>query len=65
MKELERVKANERRKQKERTEARVAQLLEQQAKENWTEVLNLCALLWLAVIVCFYAKLYLSPSTTY
>ena len=65
MKGLERVKTNERRKQKERTEARVAQLLEQQAKENWTEVLNFCALLWLAVIVCFYAKLYLSPSTTH
>ncbi len=65
MKGLERVKTNERREQKERTEARVAQLLEQQAKENWTEVLNFCALLWLAVIVCFYAKLYLSPSTTH
>ncbi len=48
MQGLNRVKANETRKLKERTEARVAQLEKQQAKENWTEVLNLCAFLWMA-----------------
>jgi hypothetical protein len=60
MQGLNKVKANERRKLKERTEARVAQLEKQQAKENWVEVLDLCALLWVALIVCFYARLYLS-----
>ena len=53
MQGLNKVKANERRKLKERTEARVAQLEKQQAKDNWVEVLNLCALLWVALIVCF------------
>ena len=60
MKGLNKVKADERRKLKERTEARVAQLGRQQARQNWTEVLDLCALLWVALIVCFYARLYLS-----
>jgi hypothetical protein len=46
MQGLNKVKANKRRKLKERTEATVAQLEKQQAKENWTEVLNLCALLY-------------------
>ncbi len=31
----------------------------QQGKSDWEEVLTLCALLWLCLIVCFYAKLYL------
>jgi hypothetical protein len=61
MQGLNKVKANERRKLKERTEARVAQLEKQQAKENRIEVLNLCALLWVALIICFYARLYLGP----
>ena len=60
MKGLNKVKADERRKLKERTEARVAQLERQQARQDWAEVLNLCALLWVALIVCFYARLYLS-----
>ena len=60
MKGLNKVKADERRKLRERTEARVAQLERQQARQNWTEVLDLCALLWVALIVCFYARLYLS-----
>jgi hypothetical protein len=59
MKGLNKVKADERRKLKERTERRVSQLERQQAREDWTEVLNLCALLWVALIVCFYARLYL------
>ena len=60
MRGLNKAKADERRKLKERTEARVAQLERQQARQNWTEVLNLCAILWIALIVCFYARLYLS-----
>ncbi len=59
MKGLNKVKADERRKLKERTEARISQLERQQAREDWTEVLNLCALLWVALIICFYARLYL------
>ena len=31
----------------------------QQGKSDSEEVLTLCALLWLGLIVCFYAKLYL------
>ena len=31
----------------------------EQSKGDWEEVLTLCALLWLCFIVCFYAKLYL------
>jgi hypothetical protein len=62
MKGLNKVKADERRKLKERTEARIAELGRQQARQNWTEVLNLCALLlWVALIVWFYARIYLSP----
>ena len=60
MQRLNKVKADERRKLRERTEARVAQLERHQARQNWTEVLELCALLWVALIVCFYARLYLS-----
>jgi hypothetical protein len=59
MKGLNKVKADERRKLKERTEARISQLERQQAREDWTEILNLCALLWVALIICFYARLYL------
>ena len=29
----------------------------EQSKSDWEEVLTLCALLWLCFIVCFYAKL--------
>ncbi len=65
MKGLNKAKADERRKLKERTEARVAQLERQQAREDWTDVLNLCALLWVALIICFYARLYLSPYTAH
>jgi hypothetical protein len=31
----------------------------EQGKSDLEEVLTLCALLWLSLIVCFYAKLYL------
>jgi hypothetical protein len=30
----------------------------EQGKGDWEEVLTLCALLWLCLIVCFYARLY-------
>ncbi len=33
----------------------------EQVKGDWEEVLTLCAFLWVALIVCFYARLYLSP----
>jgi hypothetical protein len=63
MKGLNKVKADERRKLKERTEARIAQLERQQARQNWTEVLELLfALLWLMGIICIYARLYLQSS---
>jgi hypothetical protein len=61
MKRLNKVKAEEIRKLKERTEARIAQLEIQQAQQDRTEVLELFALLWLAGIICFYARLYLTP----
>jgi hypothetical protein len=31
----------------------------EQGKRDWEKVLTLCALLWLCLIVCFYAKLYI------
>ncbi len=31
----------------------------EQSKKDWEEVFTLCALLWLSLIVAFYAKLYL------
>jgi hypothetical protein len=61
MKRLNEVKAEEIRKLKERTEARIAQLEIQQAQQDRTEVLELFALLWLTGIICFYARLYLTP----
>jgi hypothetical protein len=61
MKRLNKVKADVIRKLKERTEARIAQLEIQQAQQDWTEVLELFALLWLSGIICFYARLYLTP----
>ncbi len=59
MNRLNRVKADERRKLKERTEARIAQLEKEQTKQNQIEVLKLCMLLWVIGIVLFYARLYL------
>jgi hypothetical protein len=35
------------------------ELTVEQGKRDWEEVLTLCALLWLSLIICFYAKLYL------
>ncbi len=35
------------------------ELTVEQGKGDWEEVLTLFALLWLSLIICFYAKLYL------
>lgn len=56
---LEQVKAQQREAIRLRTERRVAELRVEQGKRDWEEVLTLCAFLWLSIIVCFYAKLYL------
>jgi hypothetical protein len=56
---LEQVKAQQREAIRLRTEKRIAELIVEQGKRDWEEVLTLCALLWLCFIVCFYAKLYL------
>jgi hypothetical protein len=55
---LEQVKAQQREAIRLRTERRVAEMKVEQGKRDWEEVLTLCALLWLCLIVCFYAKLY-------
>ena len=55
---LEQVKAQQREAIRLRTERRVAELIVEQGKRDWEEVLALCAFLWLCIIVCFYAKLY-------
>ncbi len=55
---LEQVKAQQREAIRLRTERRGAELKVEQGKRDWEEVLTLCALLWLCLIVGFYAKLY-------
>jgi hypothetical protein len=55
---LEQVKAHQREAIRLRTERRVAELKVEQGKRDWEEVLTLCALLWLCLRVCCYAKLY-------
>jgi hypothetical protein len=44
-----------------RTVKRIEELRTEQGKLERLEVLNLCALLWLCMIVAFYARLYLAP----
>jgi hypothetical protein len=44
-----------------RTAKRIEELRSEQGKLDRREVLNLCALLWLSLIVAFYARLYLAP----
>ena len=44
-----------------RTERRQAQLRQEQGQLERSEILNLFALIWLALIVLFYARLYLGP----
>ena len=44
-----------------RTERRLAQLRQEQRRLEISEVLCLLALLWVILIVAFYARLYLGP----
>ena len=44
-----------------RTERRLAQLRQEQRQLEISEVLCLLALLWVILIVAFYARLYLGP----
>ena len=44
-----------------RTERRQAQLRQEQGQLERSEILNLFALIWLALVVLFYARLYLGP----
>ena len=45
-----------------RTERRIAQLKEESYQNDIVECKSLLALLWISVIVWFYARLYLGPS---
>jgi hypothetical protein len=56
---LEQVKAKLIEEQRVRTERRISQLRQEVRRDELSEVLSICALLWIAVIVCFYARLYL------
>ncbi len=56
---LEQVKAKLIEEQRIRTERRLSQLRQESRREELSEILSVCGLLWIAVIVCFYARLYL------
>jgi hypothetical protein len=56
---LEQVKAKQIEEQRIRTERSLSQLRQESRREDLSEILSVCALLWIAVIVCFYARLYL------
>jgi hypothetical protein len=58
---LEATKAYPIEQQRLRTERRQAQLRQEQRQLERSEVLNLFALIWLALIVLLYARLYLGP----
>ena len=58
---LEATKAYQTEQQRLRTERRLAQLRQDQRQLERSEVLNLFALIWLALIVLLYARLYLGP----
>ncbi len=58
---LEATKAYQIEQQRLRTEIRNAQLRQEQRQLERSEVLNLFALIWLALIVLLYARLYLGP----
>jgi hypothetical protein len=58
---LEATKAYQMEQQRLRTEIRHAQLRQEQRQLERSEVLNLFALIWLALIVLLYARLYLGP----
>ena len=58
---LQATKAYQTEQQRLRTERRQAQLRQEQRQLERSEVLNLFALIWLALIVLLYARLYLGP----
>ena len=58
---LEATKAYQTEQQRLRTERRQAQLRQDQRQLELSEVLQLFALIWLALIVLLYARLYLGP----
>ncbi len=58
-KSLAEVKAHEREQIRLRTERRIAQLRQEAYELELTEVFSVCALIYIALIVLFYAKLYL------
>ena len=58
---LEATKAYQIEQQRLRTERRQAQLRQEQGLLERSEVLDLFALIWLALIVLLYARLYLGP----
>ena len=58
---LEATKAYQIEQQRLRTERRQAQLRQEQRQLERSEVLDLFALIWLALIVLLYARLYLGP----
>ena len=58
---LEATKAYQIEQQRLRTERRLAQLRQEQRQLEISEVLCLLALLWVILIVAFYARLYLGP----
>jgi hypothetical protein len=60
-KTLEKEKAFQKEALRLRTAKRIEELRAEQGKLDRLEVLNLCALLWLCMIVAFYARLYLEP----
>ena len=59
--QLEATKAYQIEQQRLRTERRQAQLRQEQRQLERSEVLDLFALTWLALIVFLYARLYLGP----
>ena len=58
---LEATKAYQIEQQRLRTERRQAQLRQEQGQLERSEVLDLFALIWLALIVLLYARLYFGP----
>ena len=58
-KSLAEVKAHEREQIRLRTERRIAQLRQEAYELELTEVFSVCALIYIALIVLFYANLYL------
>jgi hypothetical protein len=58
---LEQTKAYQKEQQRLRTERRLAQLRQEQRQLELSEILYLLSIIWLVLIVAFYAKLYLGP----